>query len=484
VTFNQQIAESEYLALLEAEDYYLAEKSLSHFIKAAWLVLEPGRPYLHNWHIDAIAEHLEAVQLGQIRKLIINMPPRNLKSISVTVCFPCWVWIRDPKKRFFCASYAAQLSTKHSTDRRELMRSSWYQRAWQDRFSFAEDQDQKTLYKNNYRGQMYSTSVGGSGTGEGGDIIIIDDPMNPKMAASDVEREGANTWRDQTVSSRKNDKKTAAEIIVMQRLHEKDLTGHVLSKKDDPEPWTVLCLEGQATKAHTVIFPISGKEITREKGDLLHPEREGDREHRQARADLGSAGYQAQYQQDPRPIAGGFFKRSWWRFYKELPMQRIRRIQFWDCAEVPGVTNDFSVCATWDQTQSGFYLVHLWEEQVAFPELEMGAKNLYAQFKPDGIVIEHKSAGIQLYQNLSATTTLPVLKFDPSGISKVVRASGAQPTVESGNCVLPEGREFVENFIDQHEKFPNAEHDDKVDTTSMMVAYFRNPQAFARVRVL
>jgi predicted phage terminase large subunit-like protein len=348
----------------------------------------------------------------------------------------------------------------------------------------AGDQNQKTVFLNDHRGHMFATSVGGSVTGEGGNVIIVDDPVDPKLAASDTLREKANTWHDATLSSRLNNKKTDAEIIVMQRLHQSDLTGHVLSKTDDPEPWTLLCLEGRATKRHTVVFPVTKTEIVREEGSFLHPEREGELEHRKAQSNLGSMGYQSQYQQDPKIQAGGFFKREWWQRYRELPMNRIRRVQFWDCAEKPGVTTDFSVCATWDEVPTGYYLVDLWVKRVAFPELQSACKDLYQLYKPDAIVIEDKSAGVQLIQNLRSSTHLPIIPYDPGRKDKIVRASGATPTVEARNCYLPSDRPFVELFLSRHEKFPNDDHDDEVDTTSMMVEYFRNGRLTPRIRTL
>lgn len=183
-------------------------------------------------------------------------------------------------------------------------------------------------------------------------------------------------------------------------------------------------------------------------------------------------------------MAGGFFKRSWWRRYRELPKDRTMRVQFWDCASKPGVSNDFSVCATWDQTPSGFYLVDLWAERVAFPELERACRDQAALHSPNAIVIEDKSSGTQLIQCLRASSTLPIIPYDPGLRDKVVRAGGAQPTVEAGNCYLPENRPWVELFISRHEKFPNDEHDDEVDTTSMMVEYFRRPVAQPRIRTL
>ena len=324
------------LALLEAEDFARAENSLAHFTRSAWDILEPETQYLHNWHIDLISEYLTAVEQGDIRRLIINIPPRYMKSLQVTVCFPAWVWTRKPAKRFIAASYAASLSIAHSVARRTLIESDWYQRGWGDKFELASDQNQKTEFQNTHRGHMIAASVGGAITGRGGDILIVDDPLNPLEAASDIEREAANTWFDLTFTSRLDNKKTGAIIVVMQRLHEKDLTGHLLAKGG----WEHLKLPVEATSKTTIVFPISKREIVREEGQVLWPERDGPKELEQTKKDLGPIGYPAQMQQDPKPAGGGFFHRSWWKRYQELPMRRIRRVQFWDCAEVPGVTND------------------------------------------------------------------------------------------------------------------------------------------------
>ena len=464
------ILEAEYLALLEAEDYYRAEKNLAHFIRAAWHVLEPQTQYLHNWHIDAMAEYLEAVELGQIKRLMINVPPRYMKSIAVSVCYPAWVWLRNPAQRFICGSFAEDLSTKHSVDRRKIIQSEWYRRAWGDRFHLEDDQNQKTEFSNNHRGHMIATSVGSSAIGRGGNRLIFDDPLNPKEAMSDLKREAANAWVD-NLSTRLDDKKNGAIIGVMQRLHEKDPAGHLQAK----EKWEILSLPAEATEKTIIVFPISKKKVTREAGQILWPEREGKPELEMMKISLGSAAYQAQYQQDPRPQEGGFFKRHWWRFWNELPMDRHMRVQFWDCADKPGVSNDLSVCATWDWGPKGYHLVDYWEGKVAFPELEAAAKNLFAQHQPNAIVIEDKAAGIQLIQNLRVATEAkyPVIPYNPGKKDKVVRAAGAAPTVEAGNCFLPSNRPWVELFISRHEKFPNSDYLDPIDTTSMMVDFFK-----------
>lgn len=472
--------EAEYLALAEAENYFRAERSLSHFIRSAWPILEPKNPFVHNWHIDCVSEYLEAVQLGQIRRLIINEPPRNLKSIQVTVAFPPWSWIRTPERRFMSASYAEDLSIKHNVDRRAVIESAWFQRGWGSRFQMARDQNQKSEFMNDHRGHMIATSVGGSATGKGADVIVVDDPLNPKMAKSDMLRESSNAWFDQTITTRLDNKKTGAIILVMQRLHEKDLTGHLLAKGG----WEHLCLPAEAPKKTVIYFPISKRERVREEGEILNPGREGPAELAAMKRDLGSAGYQGQYQQDPTPAAGGFFKRDWWKRYRELPKQIHRRVMFIDCAEEPGISNDFTVIATWFSAPAGHYAKSVWREKVAFPQLVSAVLDIAALEKPDAIVIENKSAGRQLIQYLRQKTTLPVLKFEPGQRSKVVRAAAAQPTVEAGNCYLPENSDWVELFISEHERFPNSEHDDQVDTTSMMAEHFRVAAPEPGIRIL
>jgi len=471
------LLEAEQLALLEAEDYVRAEESLKYYAVAAWPILEPKKTFLDNWHIDCICEHLEACYEGEILNLIINMPPRYMKSNLVTVCFPTWVWLKKPEKRFIFSAYANSLSIKHSLDRRALIKSPWYQRGWMSRYAMSLDQDAKTKFTNNKRGHMIATSVGGAATGEGGDFLVWDDPLDPMMAASDLEREGVNVWHDHTWSTRKDDKKKSVEIGVMHRLHEKDLSGYVLGK-DDGKKWTHLCLPAEAPISVTVEFPLSGMCKERKKGDILWPEREGSKELAERKTELGSMGYQGQYQQDPQISKGGFFHVDWWKSYDPLVgYSRTSRGLIIDCAEVPGVTNDFNVFALWDKTDTGFYIPNVEEEQLEFPGLEQMTKDQYNKYNPDFILIEFKSAGIQLFQNLKAETNLPVIAYKPGTRSKVVRATGAQPTVEAGRCHLPNNAPWAAGFKTQHKKFPNVDHDDIVDTTSMAIDYFKNHNA-------
>lgn len=464
--------EAEYAVILEAEEYYKSEHRLSKFVENAWGVLEPKKPYLDNFHIGLFCEHLEAISMGQLGspgRLIVNMPPRYMKSTIGTVAWPCWSWIRWPEKRFVAASYSLALSLKHSTDRRSLIESAWYQRAWGRRFRLRDDQNTKSDFGNTRRGAMLATSVGGSSTGRGGDFLLIDDPTDPRRAASDNLRLEANQWFDHTFESRLDDKINGGIVLVMQRLHDQDLTGHLLARD---EGWHHLKLEAEATKRTIYSFPLSGKEVIREEGDVLWPERQDRDALEKAKKTMGPQ-FGAQMQQDPTPLGGGFFQRSWWNRYTALPAKWNRKLLLIDCAEEPGITNDYTVFSTILETDNAFYWKDVTRERYDFPNLYSKTLDLILAEKPDAVIIEKKSAGRQLIQTLAAKTKAPVEAFEPGRDSKIVRASAAQPTVKSGICYLPEHAVWVEDFLKEHEKFPRAEHDDQVDTTSMLVLWVR-----------
>lgn len=476
------------LAELESLLQLKAERNLSIFFRQAWKVLNPGRPLLHSWHHDATAEYLTACHLRQIKQLLITMPPRYVKSILASVCYPTWTWITKPERRFLSASYSQSLSTKHSVDRRTLIQSAWYQDAWGDRFQLADDENLKQGFMNDKRGHMIATSMHGTATGKGGDDLIFDDPHDTTRAVSDVKRAADVLAFDQKFASRLDDKENGVRIIVMQRLHDRDVAGHVLNEGG----WEHLNLPAEAPTKTIITFPISKRTIVREEGAILHPEREGPRELSAMKKKLGSAGYQSQYQQDPRPMKGGFFPRKWWQRWRELPIHRMRTIQFWDCAEKPGVSNDYSVCATWIEAPSGFFIIDLWREKVTFPDLERACRDLWMKHKPDAIVVEDKSAGVQLIQSMADPQTLrrldlkrplPVIAWQPGQRDKVVRATAAQPMVEAGNVWIPHAAAWAEDFLKEHEKFPTVDHDDQVDTTSQAADWFKgHAGAIARVR--
>ena len=245
------------------------KRSLKEFTKNSWQSIEPNRQFYDNWHIDAISEHLQAVVEGDIKRLIINIPPRHMKSITVAVALPAWTWTRDPEKRFLYASYAGSLSIRDSVKCRRLIDSQWYQYYFGDKFNLTSDQNQKQRFENDKTGHRIATSVDGALTGEGGDIIVIDDPHNVREAESSTVREGVLEWWDQAMQTRLNDPKTGAFVLIMQRVHENDLTGHILGNEFNA--WDHLCLPARYEKKHPTPTrsSLGFKDPRREEGELL-----------------------------------------------------------------------------------------------------------------------------------------------------------------------------------------------------------------------
>lgn len=492
-------------------DRVAIEQSLSQYIAWSWSIIEPDRPYRRNWHIDLAAEYLEAVSRGQIRRLIINWPPRHMKSILVSVDWPTWEWTTRPGSRWLFLSYSSSLSTKHSLDRRAIIESDAYQARWGDRVHLSADQNQKTEFQNTRRGVMVASSFGGTATGKGGDRMIIDDPMNPEEAYSEAERQSTLRFYDTTLGSRLDDPEEGAIVLIMQRLHEKDLTGHLLelgfehlvipTEEDQPRrvyecPHTPPDASGRVRKQ-------------RDKGDLLWPKRFGPAAVAEAKLTLGPVYFAAQHQQRPAPIEGAIIKDWWWRFYdpRLIPLVRElarRPVQFWDTAHKKGQLNDYSVGATWAKLPPvdhpdlapGYYLLDLWREKAEFPELKRQAAALRRAWRPRKIVIEDASSGTALAQSLLADG-LPVELFPPYR-DKIARAHAVSGYLEAGLCHLPLAAEWagpviaalqaadidkaiaalpahvrwVAEFLREHRDFPTGDHDDQVDTTTMMLLWY------------
>ncbi len=444
-------------------------KSLIAFTKEFWDLIEPGRPFVDGWHIRAIAEHLEAVARYEIEVLVINLPPRHMKSILVSVMFPAWIWANFPERRFICASYAQNLSSRDALKMRTIIESDKFRMMFSIDWALADDQNQKLRFMNTKQGFRFSTSVGGMLTGEGGDHIMVDDPQNVIDIVSEAYRITTNSWWDDALSTRDNDPNRRSRIVVMQRLHENDLTGHLLAKKDKSFEFLILPARFEENKQRT-ISSLGWKDPRSVTGELLWPERFTDKALTAIEADMSDSS--GQMQQDPKPAGGGFIPVEQWKSYTSPPSDIIEVVQFWDCAQKPGISNDYSVCATWARTPTGFYLLDLYREKTTAPILEAAALSCYYTHRPNAVVIEDKSAGQSLIQTLRAETTIPVIAYEPGQKSKEVRATAATPTIKSGRCYLPKDAPWLKIFLDEHEKFPLANNDDTVDTTSMMVDRF------------
>jgi len=336
---------------------------LREFMRKAWHVLEPKRRFMDNWSIGAVCEHLEAVRAGQIDNLIINTPPRCTKSLTVSVFFFAWTWVDWPESRFLYSAYADVLATRDSLKCRRVITSDWYRMEFGEPFRLMADQNLKTRFQNDRTGYRIATSTSGVGTGEGGDFIIVDDPHKVQEAESEEVRKGVVSWWLETMSTRANDPQWVKRVIMMQRVHEQDVTGEVLARElgyehlclpmrfeiDHPyanvRPGLRLPgleavgeLERLGRPTYTVGRPTKLGFVdprTRD-GELLWPERWPEETVRKLEKELGSYAAAGQLQQRPAPRGGQKFRREWFRLVQALPARGVIWVRYWDKAATAG----------------------------------------------------------------------------------------------------------------------------------------------------
>jgi predicted phage terminase large subunit-like protein len=456
----------------ELEDA-LAQRSLAHFIKYGWPNIDPA-DYIANWHIDAIGEHLQAVTNGDCRRLIINIPPRHMKSLSVSVAWPAWTWAQKkhsansgPGVGFLCMSYAQNLSIRDNVKCRRLIESRWYQQRWGERFEMAPDQNTKMRFENDQGGYRIASSVDGQGTGEGGDIVCIDDAIGAKDALSPTIRYGVNEWYDGTMSSRLNNPKTGAFVLVMQRLHEDDLVGHVL-QRDAPGEWTHLCLPARYEHDHPAVWI---RDPRKEDGQLLWPERMGEKEVTTLETSMGSYAAAGQLQQRPAPREGGMFKRAWFEIVDAAP-DNLTYVRDWDLAgtiEKPGTDPDWTVGAKIGRDMKGFHYItdirrfrgspHEVETRMLATATEDGLRCMVSIKQDPG---QSGKAQVEAHTRMFAGF---IVKSATETGSKETRAAPFAAQCEAGNVKLVRGP-WITAFLDEIEVFPFGKHDDQADAAS------------------
>lgn len=418
----------------------LSRRRLSYFIERAMGTVDAGRPYLHNWHIDAMAHALERCAKGEIKRLIISVPPRHLKSIAASVSFPAWLLGQDPKARIICVSYSADLATKHARDCRAVIESEWYKRVFPGT-RLDRRKNTETEMVTTRRGSRVSTSTGGTLTGLGGDIIIIDDPQKPSDAMSESERQRVKDFYDGTLSTRLNNKKEGVIILVMQRLHSDDLVAHVTQK----ESWTQLILPAVADNGEAI--PIGPNRAYRRRLDtILHPGLETHDTIETAKRNLGSFAYSAQYQQNPAPPGGNLIKWEWFKRYSAPPSRWLggRIVQSWDTASCTGEGNDWSVGTTWLMTGAKFYLLDVKRFKADYPTLRRTIIEASHQWKADTILIERASSGLSLWSDLRQNNVMSIA-VHPEG-PKISRIAAETPKIEAGQVFLPEKAPWLFDF--------------------------------------
>lgn len=414
-------------------------------------------------HHHLIAEKLEAVERGEIDRLMIFMPPRMGKSELASIRFPAWCLGRHPERRIIGSSYAADLAYRFSRQARNIINDP--------RWPFpnvrlsADSASVKAWDIAGNTGGYIGAGVGGPITGAGAHLLIIDDPVkNAEEAGSQTYRDAVWEWYQSTAYTRLEDK--GAVVLIQTRWHHDDLAGRLMLESErGGDQWVIVKLPA---------IDDDGGALWPEKYDVEALER--------IKGAVGSRAWTALYQQEPTDDAGAIIRREWWRSYRQLPeMDHV--IQIWDTAFKAKETSDWSVCATWGSGSDGYYLIDLWRDRVTFPDLKRKAAMLYEQRRPDAVVIEDAASGQSLIQELKRETKIPIIAYKPDK-DKVARVNAVTPIIEAGRAFLPESASWLAGFIEEHTQFPNGAHDDQVDTTSMALLRFQRQTSWQSARMV
>jgi predicted phage terminase large subunit-like protein len=448
----------------------LLRTELRYFIRKVFATVSPGETYLHNWHVDAIAHQLIRIRSGESRRLLINQPPRSLKSICVSVAYVAWLLGHDPTRHVIVASYSGDFAAELHRQFRMVIASEWYAAVFPDLY-LAKETGLEIVTSQG--GSRYATSVGGTLTGRGADLIIVDDPLNANEVQSETARKRVIDWYGGALVSRLNNKQTGAIIAVMQRLHEDDLAGHLMRQGG----WTHLNMPAIALEEETIELGRGGTHV-RWTGDILHPERESREALEAIKAEVGSLLFSAQYQQQPVPAEGNLIKRSWFPAYDALPAgpSATRIVQSWDVAMMTSGHNDYSACSTWLLHKNDAHLVHVYRGRLEYPDLRRKVIGLAAEHRATTVLIEDAGPGMNLLQDFRAT--MPSGMTRPIGVkpegSKVDRMAAQSAKIEAGHVYLPKSAAWLGEFLTELLSFPNGRHDDQVDSVSQFLRWLQD----------
>ncbi len=460
----------------ERDDWIGRDLSLSEFVREAWPIIEPGRELTWNWHIDAICKHLEAVTWGEIKDLLIAIPPGMMKSLLVSVMWPAWAWTQRPSLKYISCSYAMDLATRDSVRTRDILQSDWYKETFRPGWRLKGDQNVKTRYETTAGGGRQALSIGSQTTGFRADGWIVDDPLNAsavlegKVNVQDAV-EAANRYIGGVLATRINNLATGFRVVIMQRLHELDPIGFLSESGDFEE--LILPMEFEPERrCHTSI----GFTDPREKeGELMFPELfpQSELDKKKSPYELGPTGYSAQYQQDPTPAKGDVFDRAWFGFWEQLPALTAKIISV-DCSFKDSKGTDYVVIQVWGANGPNRYLIEEVRGRMSFTATRDAIRAVYARH-PDtaAILIEDKANGPAIIDALKNEIRI-IVPVEPLG-GKVPRAKAVQPIVE-GRCVFLPGNwpdAQREDWLKEVTGFPRRTHDDRVDGLSQALNYMR-----------
>ncbi len=465
--------------LPELEDSRLesewCERHLYEFTKRAWPLVD-AVPMVEGWHLEGICEHLEAVTNKEIRNLIINIPPRFSKSSLTSVMWPAWVWGPRglPGVQWLCMSYGSSISLRDSRKCRNVIQSSWYQERWGHCFRLVGDQNAKIRYDNDHMGYRIASSVGGAATGEGGSVLLVDDPHELRDIESEAVRAQVLNWWDAVMPTRMNDPKLSANVLIMQRSHHDDLTGHIEASGESN--WVKLVLPMEYDPKRSKVTVNGWKDPRKKAGDLLWPARFGKPEVKALKARLGAHNYEAQCQQNPSPLEGSILKRHWWKYYKEQPPLKEMEILFqsWDLAFKSLKTSSYVAGGVWGAKGSNIYLLDLTREHLSFTET---VKAIVATTE------KWPSTTAKFIEDAAnGPAVIDTLKDKISGIipvraegSKESRAFAVSPDVEAGNVWLPSAElcPWVDEYVENLAQFPRGAYSDSMDMTTQAILQIR-----------
>lgn len=455
----------------------LYRQDLSSFIQMAFKTLEPYSQYHHSPHIDLIADYLMQTYHGDKNNLIINMPPSMMKSLSVSVAYAAWILGKAPQTKIMCVSYSEDLARDLSMKTQKLMNAEFYKLLFPETIINSNRLTQLECFAS-VGGGRYAVSTGGAIAGFGVDIIIIDDPIKPTDANS-KRLENCNRWFTENIYQRLNNKNTGSIIVVMQRVHENDLTGFLLSKQIN---WQHLSIPAIAETDEYYKLK-SGDVYTRKLGQALHPQRESLKQLKQVKHNLSSTIFTVQYQQRPAPAQGSIIKAKWFMRHHETqyPQERYLKIivQSWDTAISEKDSADYSVGITF-----AFYKVHgvyryyildVIRKKMEFPKLLQTikkARNKYYYVYPTHVVVEDIGVGKAVIQALEEQD-IEIESHKPTG-DKYTRLVTTTDVLETGQIYLPKQAPWLDDFIQELTHFPNAKHDDQVDAFSQGLNYLRD----------
>ncbi len=490
------------LSIKKIQERERCEGTLLDFVEYVWPVVEPAIPFVRGWAISAIADHLQAVTEGHIRRLLINVPPGFTKSLLTDVMWPAWEWgpRNMPWMRYMCAAYSNHLTERDNMRCRNIVVSDRYKKLWGERFKISNEQFTKVKFANDKTGWKLATSVAGIGTGERADRVIIDDPNNPLEMESEAIRDHAILWFTEVIPDRLNDPRKSAIVVIQQRTHAEDISGTALEREMGYTHLMIPMRYDPARHCRTVMgYDIETKEEIAwedprsEDGEIAWPERFPEEICQDLERDKGAYAWAGQYQQTPSPRGGSILKDDQWQLWKE---ERYPPFEFivgaLDTAYTEKEDSDASALTIWgvfrdEANNPKVMLIYAWQERLAFHDLIQKVINTctvspaikkHPSFPVDKLLIESKAAGISAYQELRRTFAgsgrFGIELIDPKKYGDKWARVHAVQHLFADNMIFAPDRAFADKVIKECSIFPRGASDDLVDTTSMALRWLRD----------